>query len=32
VPGSWLLTAKMTINIIDGKHSYGFDYTLPESH
>jgi len=26
------LTGKMTINIVDGKHSYGFDYTLPESH
>jgi hypothetical protein len=26
------LTGKMTINIADGKHSYGFNYTLPESH
>jgi len=24
------LTGKMTINITDGKHSYDFDYTLPE--
>jgi hypothetical protein len=24
------LTGKMTINIADGKHSYDFDYTLPE--
>jgi hypothetical protein len=24
------LTGKMTINIVDGKHSYDFDYTLPE--
>jgi hypothetical protein len=23
------LTGKMTITIADGKHSYGFDYTLP---
>jgi hypothetical protein len=26
------ITGKMSINIADGKHSYGFDYTLPESH
>jgi hypothetical protein len=26
------LTGKMTINIADGKHSYEFEYTLPESH
>ena len=25
------LTGKMTINIADGKHSYEFDYTLPET-
>jgi hypothetical protein len=25
------LTGKMTINIADGKHSYDFDYTLPET-
>jgi hypothetical protein len=25
------LTGKMTINIADGKHSYDFDYTLPEA-
>jgi len=25
------LTGKMTINITDGKHSYEFDYTLPET-
>jgi hypothetical protein len=24
------LTGKMTINIVDGKHSYDFEYTLPE--
>src|SRR5580704_17922887 len=24
------LTGKMTINIADGKHSYDFDYTLPQ--
>jgi hypothetical protein len=23
------LTGKMTINIVDGKHSYDFEYTLP---
>ena len=23
------LTGTMTINIVDGKHSYGFDYSLP---
>jgi hypothetical protein len=26
------LTGKMTINIVDGKHSYDFEYTLPEVH
>jgi Protein of unknown function (DUF3224) len=26
------LTGKMMINIADGKHSYEFEYTLPESH
>jgi Protein of unknown function (DUF3224) len=25
------LTGKMTINIADGKHSFDFDYTLPEA-
>jgi hypothetical protein len=25
------LTGKMTINITDGKHSFDFDYTLPEA-
>jgi hypothetical protein len=25
------LAGKMTINVADGKHSYGFDYTLPEA-
>jgi len=25
------LTGKMTINIADGKHSYDFDYTFPET-
>ena len=25
------LAGKMTINIIDGKHSFGFDYTLLEA-
>jgi hypothetical protein len=25
------ITGKMTINIVDGKHSYDFDYTLPEA-
>ena len=25
------LTGKMSINIADGKHSYDFDYTLPEA-
>jgi Protein of unknown function (DUF3224) len=25
------LTGKMTINIADGKHSYDFEYTLPEA-
>jgi hypothetical protein len=25
------LTGKMTINIADGKHSYNFEYTLPEA-
>jgi len=25
------LTGKMTINIADGKHSYDFEYTLPET-
>src|SRR5947199_3372757 len=25
------LTGKMTITIADGEHSYGFDYTLPET-
>jgi hypothetical protein len=23
---------KMTINIAGGRHSFGFDYTIPESH
>jgi hypothetical protein len=26
------LTGKMMINITDGKHSYDFEYTLPEAH
>lgn len=26
------LTGKMTINIVDGKHFYEFDYTLPKSN
>ena len=26
------LTGKMNINIVDGKHFYEFDYTLPESY
>jgi hypothetical protein len=26
------LTGKMTINIADGKHSFDFEYTLPEAH
>lgn len=26
------LTGKMNINIVDGKHFYEFDYTLPDSH
>jgi hypothetical protein len=26
------LTGKMNINIADGKHSYDFEYTLPETH
>ena len=26
------LAGKMTINIADGKHSYDFEYTLPETH
>ena len=26
------LSGKMTINIVDGKHSYDFAYTLPETH
>jgi hypothetical protein len=25
------LAGKMTINVVDGKHSYEFDYTLPET-
>jgi hypothetical protein len=25
------LTGKMAINIVDGKHSYNFEYTLPEA-
>jgi hypothetical protein len=25
------IAGKMTINIVDGKHSYDFDYTLPEA-
>ena len=25
------LAGKMAINIADGKHSYAFEYTLPES-
>ena len=25
------LTGKMTINVTDGKHSYDFDYTLPQA-
>jgi hypothetical protein len=26
------LTGSMKINIAEGKHSYDFDYSLPESH
>jgi hypothetical protein len=26
------LSGKMTINIVDGKHSYDFEYMLPEDH
>jgi hypothetical protein len=26
------ITGKMTINIADGKHSYEFEYTLPDAH
>ena len=26
------LAGKMTIKIVDGKHFYEFDYTLPETH
>jgi len=26
------LTGKFNINIADGKHSYDFEYTLPEAH
>jgi hypothetical protein len=26
------LTGKMAINIADGKHSYDFEYALPENH
>lgn len=26
------LTGKMTITIVDGKHLYDFEYTLPENH
>lgn len=26
------ITGKMAINMADGKHSYAFEYTLPESH
>jgi hypothetical protein len=26
------LAGKMTIKIVEGKHFYEFDYTLPESH
>lgn len=26
------LAGKLTINIADGKHSYDFEYTLPQSH
>jgi hypothetical protein len=26
------LTGKMTITIVDGRHLYDFEYTLPESH
>jgi hypothetical protein len=26
------LSGKMTGNIADGKHSYDFEYTLPEAH
>jgi hypothetical protein len=26
------LTGKMAINIVDGKHFYDFEYTLPENH
>ena len=26
------ITGKMTIQIADGKHSYDFEYTLPETH
>jgi hypothetical protein len=25
------LTGKLTINIVDGKHFYEFEYTLPET-
>ena len=37
VPGSGAgeltgLAGKMTINIVDGKHFYEFDFTLPASH
>ncbi len=27
-----VLTGTMNIKITDGKHSYDFEYTLPESH
>ena len=31
--GEWTgLTGKMEIKIVDGKHHYEFDYTLPETH
>jgi hypothetical protein len=26
------LTGKMTINIVDGKHFYDFEYTLAQPH
>jgi hypothetical protein len=25
------ITGKMTINVVDGKHLYDFEYTLPET-
>ena len=29
---SLALAGKMSINIVDGKHFYEFDYTLPQSY